>query len=265
MNTVTKSLAGLTGVGFTLAAAYLFDPDNGRQRRSTLGTQCKKAGARINEGARVVKDGLSHRYQDASSRARSWFDERKRSDVGLARTIRTDLRRAVPSFNGIGVVAHGDQVILHGDVLTQEHDHVLQVVRGVPGVGNVADHLSEVGEIAPQKIGPRVRRGFTSMRDNLAQPNWSPSARVGSGAVGLALLRWGATHRNVYGGIGALLGAVLIARSVLNRPLRQMATRKGKAEALEAVEGAGQRAARAAESLAGAAAERRERIVGAYN
>ncbi|HEU4627985.1 MAG TPA: BON domain-containing protein [Steroidobacteraceae bacterium] len=260
MNTITKSVAGLTGVALTVAVTYLLDPDNGRQRRSTLGAQCKNAGTRINERARSLKEGVSHRYQDVTARARSWFDARKRTDQGLARTIRVSLRRAVPQANGIGVVAHGDQIILHGDVLAQEHQHVLEVARAVPGVGSVMDHLTDVPEVSAPKIGPRLRQGFSSVRDNLAQPHWSPTARVSTGAVGLALVRFGATHRNLVGGIGALAGAALIARSVFNTPLRQIARRKAKAaEAPEMPEAASPRTTRAAERFTGT--ERFERVM----
>jgi hypothetical protein len=215
----------LGGIAAAVGLAYLFDPDNGKQRRSRLGSQCKKAASRVNERSHAFRDALSHRYHGASARAISWYDARKNPDNDLTRRVRMELARSVPHPGTIGVIAHDNMVILHGDVVAAEHDQVLRTVRGVAGVENVSDHLIEIPAARPDRLGARLRQGFVRTRDDLAQPHWSPPARVGSAAVGLALVRFGATHRNIYGGVGALVGTALLVRSLFNTPFREIGSR----------------------------------------
>lgn len=267
MNNVTRSLAALTGVAITVGTAYLFDPDSGADRRSRLGSQFKKAGGKINERSREARDGLSHRYHQASARAVSWYDARKSPDNALARRVRIDLWRTVAHPAAIGVIAHDGAVILHGDVLASEHEQVLKVVRSVQGVGSVTDHLAEVTALEPQKIGERVRLGFVHARDDLAQPQWSTSTRMGTGALGLGLLRWGVQHRNLYGGIGALAGVALLVRSVFNTPLPSIGARV-KEDTKDAIDSAGaaiKRGERAATDVSASIHERRERVGAAFD
>jgi len=252
MNTATKStIAGISGLALVVPLVYLFDPDNGRQRRAALGARYSNAMSQLKTRTQHTRERLSDRYQNASARARSWLAGRKRPDETLASTVRMNLWRAVPPLTGVGVVAHNGEIILHGDVLAQEHDRVLQVVGSVPGVVNVVNHLSPVAEVAPQTIGPRVRQGFTVIRDSLAEPHWSPPTRVCTGTVGLALLRLAVQHRNVYGGLVALAGAALVTRSLFNQPLRSLGSlgERVESEAHEAVQAAKARAARAGEAL----------------
>lgn len=225
MNTLSRSLAGLGGIAAAVGLAYLFDPDNGKQRRSRLGSQCKSAASRINERSHAVRDDLSNRYRGASARAISWYDARKNPERDLARRVRMELARTIPHPGSIGVIAHDNVVILHGHVVESEHAQVLNCVRGVSGVENVTDHLVEMPAAQPDRLGARIRQGFVRTRDDLAQPHWSPPARVGSAAVGLALVRFGARHRNFYGGVGALIGAGLLVRSLVNTPFREMGGR----------------------------------------
>jgi hypothetical protein len=265
MNAATKStIAGIGGLALAVPLAYLFDPDNGRQRRAALGAQCSKAVDQVKARSKQTGEQLSDRYQTVSARARSWFTGRKRPDETLASTVRMNLYRAVPPLTGVGIVAHNGEVILHGDVLAQEHDRVLQLVGSVPGVTKVVDHLSPVATVAPQTIGPRVRQGFTVVRDSLAEPHWSAPTRVGTGAVGVALLRFAVTHRNVYGGLFALAGAALLARSLINQPLRSLGTRRETiaGEARDAVQTTKARAARASETLHSSMERRDEKAAG---
>lgn len=239
---ISRSLAGLTGVALAAGTVYLFDPKKGKSRRAQISEQCKSAARRISDGTHHLGDEISERYYGASTRVSSWFDTRARTDRGLARRVRIDLWRALDKSSGIGVIAHDGTVILHGEVLPHQHKHVLQVVSAVEGVVGIADHLTEIGgdkssrpRARIQEGFSRVQRGFTRARDSVMQEHWSPTTRVCSGTLGLALLRWGATHRTLVGGIGALTGAVLLVRSSTNMPLQRL-VKRGK-HAVEDVPG----------------------------
>lgn len=230
MNRSTQVIAALSGIALTAASAYLFDPDSGKRRRSELGDRCKGAAKRLNQQAHTLGDGISNQYKDVSSRARSWFSSDERKDKALARRVRIDLWRAVPDTQKVGVIAHEGEVILHGDVLSKEHQHVLDVARSVEGVRKVSDHLTERGEIPKPAGSQRLQQGYVTVRNNLMQEKWTPPTRVCSSALGLGLMGWGVQHRNAVGIAGALAGAALVLRSASNVPLSRFA-RRSKADA----------------------------------
>ena len=266
MNRATKSMfAGIGGLALAVPLIYLFEPKGGPKRRETLGAQYDKTKSRLEAATRRTREQLSDQYHSASARAKSWLANRTRPDATLASTVRMNLWRAVPPLTGIGVVAHNGEVILHGDVLAQEHDRVLQLVRSVPGVAKVADHLSPVSALSPPTIGPRVRQGLAVVRDSLAEPHWSTPTRVSTGTMGLALVRLALQHRNVYGGIAALAGAALITRSIVNQPLRTMRKRSEPVESAiqETVQAAKAGASRAGETLHASKGQRNEMAAGA--
>jgi len=225
MNRPTQVIAALSGIALTAAGAYLFDPDSGKRRRSELGDRCKRAAKRINDQAHTLGDGISHQYKDVSSRARSWFSSEERKDKALARRVRIDLWRAVPDTQKVGATAHEGEIILHGDVLAKEHQHVLDVVRSVEGVRNVADHLTERADIPKPAGRARLQQGYVTVRNNLMQEKWTPPTRVCSSALGLGLMGWGVQHRNAVGIAGALAGAALVLRSASNVPFSRFARR----------------------------------------
>jgi hypothetical protein len=222
---ISRSLAGVTGIALAAGAIYLFDPRKGKARRARIGEQCKSAAHRLNDGTHHLGDEISERCRGASSRVSAWFNPHSRADAGLARRVRIDLWRTLKSSSGIGVIAHDGTVILHGEVPPQQHKQVLQTVAATEGVVGIADHLTEIGETKSGAPRRRIQERFTQVRDSLMQDQWSPATRVCSGTLGLALLRWGATHRDVFGGIGALTGAVLLVRSTVNRPLKRLVRR----------------------------------------
>jgi hypothetical protein len=233
--TISRSFAGLTGVALAAGAIYLFDPEKGKTRRAQLGEQCKSAARRLNDGTHGLGDQISHQYRGASARVSSWFNARSRADASLGRRVRIELFRAMRDSSGVGVIAHDGTVILHGEVPPQQHKQILQIVSGVEGVVGVADHLTDIGGVKGGVQGARARimqrfsgaqERFTRVRDSVMQDHWTPTTRVCSGTLGLALLRWGATHRkSLVGGIGALAGAVMIVRSATNTPVNRWVRR----------------------------------------
>jgi hypothetical protein len=221
MSNVTKPALALAGLALAAGSVYLFDPDNGKRRRAVAGEKCRSTFKKLDEGSHTLRDELTHRYKDAASRARSWFNSGDRSDAALARHVRLDLWRAIENSRRIGVVVHEGDVILHGDVVAADHERVLQIVRSVEGVGKVTDLLSERATADPQMKDWGVRRGYTLVQESLSQEHWTPPTRVVSSVAGLSLMGWGVSHRDVFGVLGALLGAAMVVRSATNVPFRR--------------------------------------------
>jgi gas vesicle protein len=226
MNQSTKTIGGsLLGISLAAATTYLLDPDNGRQRRSVLADRCKNAATRVNEQTRVARHDLSHRYDDLSARAKTWFNRNQNSDMALSKRVRSAVWRNVPQAGKVGVVAHNGQVILHGDVFPEKHEQVVRAARDVNGVASIADHLIETEEEdVPLSRNARsgVRQRFVRARDNVLQERWSPPTRMISGLAGTALIRYGSRHHDVLGVLGALTGAALLFRGATNIPLKRV-------------------------------------------
>jgi uncharacterized membrane protein len=210
----------LIGIGLTACASYFLDSTSGQRRRTMVRDRVKDAAAAVSKGTRsaghTVADRaqwLTGRAKSATARAKSAFAQDTTSDAAVARRVRTAVRHAASRPAVIGVVSHEGRIILHGDVLPHEHEQVVHAVRGVSGVINVTDHLTERGGIEE----PHAPRGF-----DLRQEHWSPAARVLLGSMGSALVAAAIRQRSPLAVLGAVVAVPLLLRSVTNKPLKRL-------------------------------------------
>ncbi|HLS86147.1 MAG TPA: SRPBCC family protein, partial [Burkholderiales bacterium] len=107
-------------------------------------------------------------------------------------------------------------VDLSGPILADEVRPLLARVREVPGVRGVSDHLTvhrDAEHISALQGGvPRHGERF-----ELLQDNWSPAARLMTGALAGGLMLRGARSEGPVGPLLALSGAALLVRAVTNR------------------------------------------------
>jgi uncharacterized membrane protein len=109
---------------------------------------------------------------------------------------------------------------LGGWVLVDEVAELTSAVRAVRGVKelstffNTTDHPEHISDL---QSGARRRR-----LPEFLQQSWSPTARVLAGCAGAGLIAYGASHRKLIGKTLGLNGAILVARAVVNAPLRSI-------------------------------------------
>jgi uncharacterized membrane protein len=153
------------------------------------------------------------------------------SDEVLAERVRSALGRAVSHPSAIDVsTRQNGWVRLNGAVLAHEYPELLDVVCSVRGVREICDELAvyEDSEGIPELQGgrPRRRTRFAFLREN-----WPPAIRLVAGTTGSALLglgawrMFGARERRLVGTYSVVAGGLLLARSLFNRPVRQVAAR----------------------------------------
>ena len=190
MNTVTRSLLG---VALAAGAMYMFDPDNGHRRRVLLRDRCARTAKRLELRTRDARHEVSHQVHDLASKARTQLARRKMSDKALLKQARAAIARASSHPEMIASTVHDGHVYLRGDVLTYEHQHLLDEMRSLEGVRVITDHLT-IRE---------PHEGMRRLHDGEAHDGWSVVGRVFVGATGCALVLWGIKERKALGELSA--------------------------------------------------------------
>ena len=199
----------LKGAAVGALAMYFLDPQSGRRRRARTQDKAQHMARRVREAYDVTLRDAQHRAQGLQAISRRFLRrENGVSDLKLVGRVRAILGRYVSHPHAIVVSAQDGQVTLSGPILEAEVQTLLGVVKHVPGARGVESRLAvhkEPGNISSLQGGV-PRRG---QRFELLQDNWSPSARLIVGTLGLGLLLRG-------GPIGRVGGAALFARAMTN-------------------------------------------------
>ena len=213
------TLFGMFGAG--AVTMYFADPNRGRRRRAMVKDALVHSGHEVEKFAVRFGRDFEHRAEGAAAETRRLFEEDDDvSDSVLEQRIRTALGRAVSHPRAIEVNCTGGCVFLGGWVLADEVLELTSAVRAVRGVRELSTFLNTTDH--PQHIsalqGGSRRRGLPEF----LQQRWSPTNRVLAGLAGAGLIAYGATHRKLMGKTLGLNGAILLARSVFNTPLKSM-------------------------------------------
>jgi gas vesicle protein len=204
------AIAGAT-TGST--ATYLFDPNNGRKRRTELRDRAVHATHR----ARTLLDAASKdRVHRARGRVAEGFGrfEDPVDDHTLAERVRAQLGHVSSHPKAIAVDARHGHVQLHGHVLAREAPRIVAGVRSVRGVAHVDNALemhSETEQVA----------SLQGLERTSGDSRWPPGPRLVAAAAAVGLMLYGAgARRSLSGPLATTAGAALLVRSMTNRPLQ---------------------------------------------
>jgi uncharacterized membrane protein len=208
----------LIGGALGALAMYFLDPQGGRRRRARTRDKVVHAAHVINEAGKVTARDTVHRAAGMWAGTRRLFQRGDTSDQALVGRVRAALGRAVSHPHAIEVAAQGGHVYVAGPILAHEVRGFLKCVRGVTGVRAVSDQLTvyENSEGVSALQGGEPRRGE---RFELLQENWSPAARLATGAAGAALMISATRAGAGMSPLLALSGGALLARAVTNLDL----------------------------------------------
>jgi len=200
----------LTSAAIGALAMYFWDPQAGRRRRARTRDKVEHARRRLRNAYDVTARDARHRAQGLQAISRRLLQraDQATDDETLVGRVRAVLGRYVSHPHAIEVSAADGQATLSGPILAAEVPALLGAVKRVPGVRGVENRLAvhqDPGNISSLQGGV-PRRG---QRFELLQDNWSPSARLLVGTLGLALLLRG-------GVLSRLGGAALLARVATN-------------------------------------------------
>ena len=221
----------LLGAALGSAAMYLLDPDKGRRRRALIRDQAVKTRTDlqdfIDKGQRDLRNRGTVAVGKLRSRARSLSTRGKATDEVLAQRVRSKMGRYVAHPGAVEVRAAGGQVTLTGSILSHEHADLVHGISEVPGVLDVVDQLSvfEKARGISELQGGRERLTGSA---NVSQENWAPGTRLVTGAAGTGITLYGLIRSNRLAGFVALAtGVAILARTVSNKPLRELTGLKG--------------------------------------
>ncbi|MFP5234927.1 MAG: SRPBCC family protein [Acidobacteriota bacterium] len=205
----------MLGVG--ALSMYYLDPDRGKRRRVALTDQANHCGKESRKFANRFRRDLQHRAEGAIAEAKTLLRRDEVSDGTLHERIRSILGRKVPNPDAIEVKVKQGHVELMGKVLARDVGRIRRAVACVRGVRDISVFLETVEgpESQGRRKAPAEIAGFFGDK-------WSPTARVAVGGAGLALMVDGFRRHHSAASKAALAGSLMLARSVLNMPLRRI-------------------------------------------
>jgi uncharacterized membrane protein len=209
---------GAFGVGALVM--YFADPDRGRRRRVVVKDAVTHSVHEVLRFSQRFRRDFENRLEGALAESLRVFDNRSVSDSVLVQRVRTALGRIVSHPGAIEVTSTDGSVFLSGWVLADEVDDLTSMARSIRGVRELSTFLSTTDR--PEHISALQSARRRRMRSEFVRDNWSPSLRVLAGSAGAALILYGLIHRGSIGKFAGINGAILLARSILNSPLRRI-------------------------------------------
>lgn len=199
----------LLGAGAAGMGIYLFDPKDGRKRRSRVTKQTKKVvAAAKHEAEKSLKDAQHHLVGGIACLAARLRNEEATDEVIVER-VRSRMGRVVAHPHPIKAVSDEGIVTLWGPVARYEVLPLLYKVKATPGVKEVRNHLTtyEPNEAYfPAAQSPKSGE----MRSNRFK-------RLVMGAAGATAAIYGLSGKNSFGRMLALAGAGVMAGSTMNK------------------------------------------------
>ncbi len=223
---VNEALTVLGAAGLGMLAMYLFDPEVGKRRRALATDKLRSARVQFGHMADTASRDTLNRSRGMLARLRSRMNrEEQVSGQRLTERVRARIGRVVSNPRALDV--HADDaghVVLEGPALASEMSRLMAAVWGVRGVRSVEDHL----QIYEHPAGVSALQGAESAEQRRGMvDNWPPSVRLLAGSAGIAAAALSVTRGHPMGLLGALAGGALLARSVSNQSLREMAGLSG--------------------------------------
>lgn len=205
----------LVGLGIGALGMYFLDPDRGRRRRVVLSdslVHCRYESRRF--FGRFRRD-LRNRAEGTLAETKRLFVHEGVSDDVLRDRIRSAIGRTISHPHAVKVQCRDGVVELSGVVLAREVERLRWEIESIRGVKEVAACFQTAeGPESPEKRRRDQEAGFFGNR-------WSPAARVLAGAAGLGLMLRDMRRRTTTP-LSGFAGALMLARSVFNMPLRRV-------------------------------------------
>lgn len=212
---MARALSALLAATASAAAAYFLDARRGRVRRAAASARYARLRGRLARGYAAVRDDARNRLRGLRERPSSAARRVAAGDDTIQQRVRSTLGRCVAHPRAVRVTVRAGRVKLAGDVLAHEHPTLLAAVRAVTDGTGVDDALTVHRDAArvPALQGGRPRSG---PRAELLRDDWGPALRALVGGAGAGLLLAGLARARV---LSTTAGALMLARSVANRPL----------------------------------------------
>lgn len=203
----------LGGIALGAIAMYLADPNQGRRRRALVQDKMRSLSHKTSGAVSAAMHDAGNRLSGIQAQANRMMSQGARSkpidNHVLEARVRSKLGRAMMNSHFIDVAADAGSVTLKGSVPPDDKQHVVTLVRSIPGVLEVRDKLDA---IAPDGGARESRSGKYLSKRMSGSAFLSPwlLALLGGGILGY----YGFTRRTSSGQLLALAGIGFLARNV---------------------------------------------------
>jgi len=210
----TALLFAVAGGAFaTTLASALANPPRRAQLRNRVSSAASDTLDLMGKAARDARNRIS----GAAAAAKGAVRGDEPSDEKLVARVRTKLGRLVSHPHAVEVKADHGHVTLSGPILASEVDLLVREVRRVRGVREV-ETTFEVHEHAD--VPSLQGAGHPPRAPEIFQEHWTPSLRVGAGALGVAAALYGVSRLPSPIGVGVgSVGLLLVARAAFDKPI----------------------------------------------
>jgi len=175
-------MRSLLGVALGAVLMYLFDPERGRARRTTLRDRAAHGSHVGRHWARRQAVAMVNRARGLLAETRGKLRHARRPpDNVLLERVRAELGHVVRHPRKVDVTAEAGWIELHGKVLPGEKVAVINAVRRVRGVFGIEDHLDEFGWINGEPVGSDHDRYEQVVAAHPSQDCGIARERLGSG------------------------------------------------------------------------------------
>jgi hypothetical protein len=212
----------IAGLGLGTGLMYFLDPDRGKRRRAMVRDQAARIARKTSRFADKAIRDVANRTHGLAIETESLFKREPISDAVLEARVQTRLGRLVSRPNHIQVSVSSGVVKLEGTVIPNEMSRVISGIAAMQGVTGVTNRLQPFG--APRRS---IVSSTGSAKEFLnGSESWAPAARVAfglAGGVATAAGLWLASNRGTIAAMLTVSGTGLMARSVANQRLTQLA------------------------------------------
>jgi len=203
----------MLGAGAAAIGVYLFDPKDGRNRRSNLIKSTKRVMATAkHEAGKSIKDAQHHFVGGIACLSARLRTEEATDEVVVER-VRSRMGRVVAHSHPIKVASDQGIVTLWGPIARHELLPLLYKVKATPGVKEIRNHLT-----AYDPKEQELYASFAASR-KADEITWSPFKRLLIGAAGATAAIYGLYRKNAFGRALALAGAGAMAGSTMKKSI----------------------------------------------
>jgi osmotically-inducible protein OsmY len=137
MSIIAMIFSAITGAGFM----YLFDPQGGRRRRALVRDQLMKLANRTEDTMEAASEATMNHSKAMALEAKKRIQQEMAANTTLGERVRIKIDRVISHPGAVEVMARNGEVTLHGNILADEFQTLINTVRAVSGVTHVNNQL----------------------------------------------------------------------------------------------------------------------------
>jgi uncharacterized membrane protein len=207
----------IAGASLGAALMYLFDPQNGRQRRRRIRAVSRSASENVRKVANGSVNIASGARNVIQSLRREAGNEEVVNDKAVAERVHAAIEYAVDHPGAIEVSVLDGDVTLSGAVFKDQLPLLVDCIYDIPGVRSISNRLIAHGtsDRAPALLqsGKAARHGA---RPSLLHHKWSTPMRAAVGTLGAAGAIYAFMRPDWLGRAAGVGGLALITRAATN-------------------------------------------------